>query len=135
MIAVDTSILVRFLVRDNEKQAQAADARFKRAETTREQIHDSLPVVLETIWVLESAYGLSRSEILDGLRDLKRMPILAFSRETAVERFLEEGSKTNVDLADVLIAVDIQESGCEACLTFDKKATQHAGFKWLESSG
>ena len=33
MTAVDTNILVRFLVRDDEAQAQLVRARFKSAET------------------------------------------------------------------------------------------------------
>ena len=56
MIALDTNVLVRFLVRDDEKQAQIVYARFKQAESAREVLFVSLLVVLETIWVLESAY-------------------------------------------------------------------------------
>ena len=33
MIALDTNVIVRFLVRDDEKQAQIVYARFKQAET------------------------------------------------------------------------------------------------------
>lgn len=37
MIAVDTNILVRFLVRDDEKQAEIARRRLKQAEENRER--------------------------------------------------------------------------------------------------
>jgi predicted nucleic acid-binding protein len=49
MIAVDTNILVRILVRDDEKQAEAARKRIKEAEVRRERLKIPLLVVLETI--------------------------------------------------------------------------------------
>ncbi len=45
MIALDTSILIRFLVRDDEKQAQIAYARFKKAEASHETFF--VPLLVE----------------------------------------------------------------------------------------
>ena len=38
MTAVDTNIIVRFLVRDDEEQAEAVRQRLKQAETRRERL-------------------------------------------------------------------------------------------------
>ena len=76
MIALDTNVIVRFLVRDDEQQAQAVYARLKQAEAARETLFVPLLVVLETIWVLESVYDKSRQEILDSLEDLSNFSIL-----------------------------------------------------------
>jgi len=46
MIAVDTNIIVRFLVRDDEKQAEAVRKRLKQAEAQREHFKIPLLVVL-----------------------------------------------------------------------------------------
>ena len=58
MIALDTNVIIRFLVRDDEKQAKTVYARLKKAEATRERLFIPLLVLLETIWVLDSAYNM-----------------------------------------------------------------------------
>ncbi len=131
MIALDTNILVRFLVRDDEKQAQAVYARFKQAEVSREVLFVSALVVLETLWVLESAYEKSRLEILDAFDEMKSMPILEFEKTQAIQRWVDEGRTCNADLSDLLIAMMSQDYGCSGVITFDKKAAKYAFFRLL----
>lgn len=132
MIALDTNVVVRFLVRDDEKQAQIVYARFKQAEAGREVLFIPLPVVLETIWVLESAYDRSREEILDSFEELRRMPILEFERDEVLQSLLVSGREHNADLADLLIAFTAQVCGCDAGITLDKKASRLAFFHLLK---
>jgi predicted nucleic-acid-binding protein len=131
MIALDTNILVRFLVRDDEKQAQAVYSRFKQAESAREVLFVPLPVVLETIWVLESAYDLARPDILDALDGLKGLSILKFEKPAVLQSLIVEGKKTSCDLSDLLIALASHSCGCSGALTFDKKASKLSFFKLL----
>jgi predicted nucleic-acid-binding protein len=131
MIALDTNIIVRFLVRDDEKQAQAVYARFKQAEAGREALFVPLMVVLETMWVLESAYEKSRADILDSFEELKSMPILEFEQEEILQSLLSEGRKSNADLSDILIALAARAQGCSGGITFDKKAAKLPFFKLL----
>lgn len=132
MTAVDTNIIVRFLVRDDEKQAEAARKRLKQAETRRERLKIPLLVVLETIWVLESAYDKSRSEILDSLREMRQMPIFDFETDRVVEGLLHDGPKYNADLADIMIAHAAKSTGCETGITFDKAAAKLPFFSLLK---
>jgi len=131
MIALDTNVIVRFLVRDDEKQAQTVYARFQRAEAARERFFVPLLVVLETLWVLESAYDLSRGQILASFDDLRRMPILEFEEDQVVQCFLSSARQSTADLPDLLIACSAQASGCDSGITFDKKASKIAFFKLL----
>ena len=131
MIALDTNVLIRFLVRDDEKQAQIVYTRFKQAESARETFFVPLLVVLETIWVLESAFGRSRQEILDAFDGLKSMPILEFEKVQVLHSLLSEGHKNNTDLADLLIALAAQSCGCNCGFTFDKKAAKFPFFRLL----
>ncbi|MBU0716269.1 MAG: type II toxin-antitoxin system VapC family toxin [Verrucomicrobia bacterium] len=131
MIALDTNVIVRFLVRDDEKQAQIVYTRFKQAESAREVLFVPLLVVLETIWVLESAYDKPRKEILDSFDDLKSMPILEFEKDQVLQSWLSEGSKSNADLSDLLIALAAQSCGCSEGMTFDKKAAKSPFFRLL----
>lgn len=132
MIAVDTNVIVRFLVRDDEKQAAAARKRLKRAEEDRERLFVPMLVVLETIWVLESAYNKSKSEILDSIRDMRQMPVFEFEADGVVERLLNDGTKYKADLADILIAHSAYASACDAGITFDKGAAKLPFFNLLK---
>ena len=132
MIAVDTNVIVRFLTRDDEKQAEAARRRLKLAEKSRERLLVPLLVVLETIWVLESAYDKTRSEILDAFHDMRQMPVFEFEADDVVERLLADGEKHKADLADILIARSAEAFGCEKGITFDKAAAKLPFFELLK---
>jgi len=132
MIAVDTNILVRFLVRDDEKQAETARKYIKEAEVRRERLKIPLLVVLETIWVLESAYDKTRSEILDTIGDMRQMPVFDFENDHVIEGLLDDGPKNKADLADIMIAHAATGTGCETVVTFDKGAAKHPLFSLLK---
>ncbi len=131
MMAVDTNILVRFLTRDDPAQAEIVRRRFKQAETGRETLWVPLLVVLELIWVLESAYGKSRGNILDALEDLRRLRVLQFENDDALEALIADGRSTRADLADLLLAHSAVRNGAEAVLTLDREAARHPRFRRL----
>ena len=131
MKALDTNVLVRFLMNDDEAQAQQVYRLFKTAEAQQEPLLVPLLVVLELFWVLESAYRLSRSEILEVMDDLLLMPILVFENRAALHRFVAEARDINADLSDLLIAHSAQAAGAEEVLTFDRKALRSPLFKRL----
>jgi len=128
---LDTNILVRFLVRDDENQATIVYGRFKRAERERERFFVSFSVLLEIFWVLESAYSMSRSEILDALSDLVGLPILLFENEDLVLELIDKGRYCSIDLSDLLIGLIGQAHGVGETLTFDRKAAKHPHFSLL----
>ena len=131
MKALDTNVLVRFLMNDDEAQAQQVYRLFKTAEAQQEPLLVPLLVVLELFWVLESAYRLSRGEILEVMDDLLLMPILVFENRVALHHFLAEARNINADLSDLLIAHSAQAAGAEEVLTFDRKALRCPLFKRL----
>lgn len=132
MIAVDTNVIVRFLVCDDKAQAESARKRFKEAEARRERLRIPLLVLLETIWVLESAYGKQRSEILDAIQDMRQMPIFEFEANRVIEELLHDGPRYKAaDLADIMIARSAAASGCSGAITFDKGAAKLPFFDLL----
>ena len=132
MIALDTNIIIRFLVRDDEKQAQLVYRRFKQAERRRELLFVPLLVMLETIWVLESLYHLTRGEIIGSIEDLLLMPIFQFQNYAVLQKFLASARQERTDLSDLLIAHSGRDSGCHHVLTFDKKAARSQLFQFLK---
>ena len=131
MKAVDTNIIIRFLLQDDDKQAARVRKRFKEAEQQRDQLLVSGLVLLETIWVLESIYRVERGAILDAIAELLLLPVLAFEQQPAVRRFVETNRQSRLDLSDALIAEWAAALGCEAVLTFDKKAAKSELFERL----
>ena len=79
MIALDTNVLVRYLVRDDEGQAESARALLESLTIERPG-YVCREVVIELVWVLERAYGVSREQIGTIL------PELVATRGLVVER-------------------------------------------------
>lgn len=124
MIAVDTNIIVRFLVCDDEMQAEAARKFLVRAENNRECVYVSLLVILETIWVLESAYNKTRDDILNAIHDMRHMSVFVFESDDVIAHMLAHGREYRADLSDILIAYAAQSAGCVCGVTFDKAAME-----------
>jgi predicted nucleic-acid-binding protein len=134
MMALDTNVLIRFLVRDDASQAETVKGRFKEAEEKGEVLLVPLLVVLETIWVLESAYNASKKEIAETLVDLLKMPILSFEAREVVQAAASSASgPSSMDLSDLLIGYAARNARCDAVLTFDKRAAASPLFELLEN--
>lgn len=129
MKALDTNILVRFLVNDDKTQAGRVLNIFRQAERKKERFFVSALVLLELIWVLGAVYDKSRDDIIFALEGLLSMPLLEIERSEALFKTLLEAKKTNLDLADLLIGYCSETSGCATVLTFDKKAAKHRLFQ------
>ena len=131
MVGVDTNILVRFLVGDDEKQADKVYKLFKSIEDDKGELFIPTLVILELIWVLESVYEIVRSDILDSVSQLILMPIFKFENLTTIQNFIFEAQQSKFDLSDLLIAHSANTNGCEVILTFDKKASKYKYFGLL----
>lgn len=132
MKGLDTNVIVRFLVGDHPEQSQKVYNLFKLAEQTGKVLYVPLLVLLEVIWVLESAYHIPRKDVIESISDLASMPILKFESERVVWQFLAESSNCNNDLSDILIGCAARDAGCEAVMTFDKKAARMDLFELVQ---
>ena len=132
MKGLDTNILVRFLVGDDEIQARKVYKIFKIAEAEKQEFYVPLLVILELIWVLESVYEIQRKELLDSIGDLLLMPIFQFEHQSVLHQFIQNAYGNNYDLSDLLIAHSAKEQGCDSVITFDKKVSKHKLFELLK---
>lgn len=132
MKALDTNILVRFLTRDDPDQSQLVFQMFKQAEIVRIRYFVTVLVVLELIWVLESAYKVERSEIIKALSGLMSLPVLIFEKEHELRDMLQDAATNDCDLSDLLIAWTANSGKIIKTLTFDRKAAQHYLFELLK---
>ncbi len=128
MLGIDTNILVRFLVRDDESQFEKARRLIRRQIVAGRRVFVSQLVLLETEWVLRSRYGLQKSEIIEVVSGLLDANDVQFEDEPAVEEALFVWKDKPVGFADCLIGARNKRQGCSATATFDVKASKLPGF-------
>lgn len=128
MIGLDTNVLVRFLVRDDEDQFDRARKLILREAQTGGPVRISLLVLLETEWVLRSRYKLTKVEILDTFSELLRAVDLSFEDEPSIEEALFVWKDSAAQFADCLIGARHRALGCSATATFDNGALKLPGF-------
>ena len=132
MTALDTNILVRLLVNDDEDQSKIVFKRFKKAEKDNEILFIPLLVALELIWVLDSVYDCSRKEVINAIEKLTMMPIIRFEKLEVIHELIKCGRSTTIDLSDLLISNSSNSSGCRKTITFDKDASKYQLFELLK---
>jgi predicted nucleic-acid-binding protein len=127
MLGVDTNVLVRFLVHDDEAQFQRA-LNFIRRGVKGRGIFISELVLLETEWVLRSRYKLKKPQLLETFSNLLDARELMLENEHVIEEALFHWRDSAAQFADCLIAAHHRASGCEATATFDGAALKVPGF-------
>ena len=118
MISVDTNVLVRALVDDAGEPRQVASARAALRQAREVQI--SQIVQVETVWVLETAYGLPKAEVLAVLEHLRGNVGFHLQQRALFEAALEEFRDGGAHFADYLILADSRAHKSKL-LTFDKR--------------
>ena len=76
MIAIDTNVLVRVLVNDPQAEDQCQLAR--DLLMTNKAVWVCRVVLVETVWVLQSAYKFSKNQIVGVLEKLMEHPGIHF---------------------------------------------------------
>lgn len=125
MIAIDTNIIIRFLVKDDEAQAKKVYELFSKCEKEKSNIYVSVLVLLEAIWVLESAYELTREDIIGAYKNLLLVPIFKFQNHQSIQNFIVDAENSSYDLSDLLILHSSIGKDIERLVTFDKKLSKH----------
>ena len=115
-ITADTNILVRAVVADDKKQAQAAAKLLKEAEL----IAVTLPCLCEFVWVLRRVYQFEQENISNALEALLSADNVAVNR-AAVDAGLSV-LKAGGHFADGLIAYEGDWLGGDTFVSFDKRA-------------
>jgi predicted nucleic-acid-binding protein len=128
MLGIDTNVLVRFLVRDEERQFVRAQKLLRSEAERGEPVFVSQLVLLETEWVLRSRYGLSKAAILGTFSGLLDSIELHIEGEPSVEQALFMWKNSGAEFADCLIGVRHFESRCSATASFDHRALKLPGF-------
>ena len=124
MIAVDTNVLVRIVADDPGQLTQVGAAR--ALATRSKQVFVPLVVQVETVWVLESGYGLPRTAVAQVLEHLEMNRAFVLEDEDLCHRALELFRSSNADYSDCVILANCRTRDLKL-YTFDKRLGKLTG--------
>ena len=126
MIAVDTNVLLRYLLRDHDTQAPEARQLFESGE--RVLITDV--VLAESVWtLLGRRYRAARTDVIALVGRLLQEPNVRFEDDEVIFSALHAYRENDVDFADALIVhkalkLATADDELHAVYTFDAAALQ-----------
>ena len=129
MIGLDTNILVRYLTQDDPTQSPRAREIIERRLTEENPGFISIVAMVETVWVLERAYGLTPHEIVGAVERVLQTDVLVVENEQEVFTAMIAPKEGQGSFADAVIAALGARVGCSSTLTFDRKALRLPGFE------
>ena len=122
MVAVDTNVLVRLIVRDDLSQLRSAERFIENG------CWASTLALVEAIWVLKSIYRFDRPEIVAAIDMLINNEKLVVENEEAVsEAFELFRARPNLGFADCLMLEMARKAGYLPLGTFDRDLAKVPG--------
>ena len=126
MLAVDTNVLLRHIVKDNKKQTEAAQS-FIEKLTPQQPGFICREVALEIAWVLESVYEFPRTRIADFILDLTATEEMVVESGEDVATAARRFRTSNDDFSDLMILAAAQRVGANPLYTFDQRLARMEG--------
>ena len=125
MIAIDTNVLLRYLLQDGEVQASQA----KTLIQGNSLVLITDVVLVETLWTLKGKkYRADKPALMHVIDSLLKEPTLIFEDDATVWHALQDYRQTNADFPDALIARKaafialLKGEPYSATYTFDRRA-------------
>ena len=131
MAALDTNILVRFLVEDDPAQLAAAKKLIARCVRSGETLYIPITVALELEWVLRANFGFGKLAVVQTFSQLLSAAELSFESEGAVEVALALYNRGSADYSDCLHVALASGAGEQPLWTFDRAAAKVGGARLL----
>ena len=132
VIAVDTNVLVRYLVRDDAEQAEAARVLLEGLTPGRPGFI-CREVAIEVVWVLERAYRFPRVQISDVVVELIATDSLTVEAADDVARAALRYRHGGADFSDLMILAAAGRSGARPLYTFDRSLARLEGADLVEA--
>jgi predicted nucleic-acid-binding protein len=128
LIAIDTNVLVRLVVADDEAQLAIVRRLIDRAAADGARLHVPTVVLCETVWVLRRVYRFTRPEIAEALSTLLGAPQLLVENAGEATAALAAYAIGAGDFPDYLVRERSIASGAHAVATFDQRLLGDEGF-------
>jgi predicted nucleic-acid-binding protein len=92
----------------------------------------SVVIMVELYWVLDTAYPLTRSQLVQVFQTLIAVEHLKIDRVAAVASAVRQYQDSKADFADCLIERLSSSAGCVRTMTFDKGAAKSTGMVLIQ---
>ena len=126
---VDTNIFLRFLINDVPRQANACEALFRRAVAGEEILCTNDMVIAEIIWVLESYYELSRTDIREKVEKILNTKNLECADREVILIALAIYEEKQIDYIDAYNACCMRTKEIYELYSYDR---HYDRLSWLE---
>ena len=131
MPALDTNVLVRYVVRDDGPQRAAVRRLIQQCIDAGQSLFVPVTVVLELEWVLRARYGCAKAEVIQVIATLFSAAELRFESARALEVALQLYRDGAADFADCVHIALAAQAGEQPLFTFDKRAATVDGAELL----
>ena len=131
MPALDTNVLVRYIVQDDAAQLAASKRLISRCVAEGSTLFVPVTVVLALEWVLRSGFAFGKDDVMMTLSSLLSATELSFESERALEVALQLFRMGSADFADCLHVSLAAQAGEQPLWTFDKGAAKVSGAQLL----
>ncbi len=132
MPGLDTNVLVRWLVADDDEQTAQVQRLFD-ASAGGDPLFVPATVLLELEWVLRARYRLDKEAVILAFNALLETHGLELQSESAVERALHAYRDGSTEFADCLHAGLCGAAERAPMLSFDVKAARLPGVELIPS--
>ena len=122
--SIDTNILVRYLVRDDEPQFGQVRRLFDEVHESGERLFVPVTVMLELVWVLQKCYEIDRDAVLGALEAISDTDVLELEDAASVTAWIALARESKADIADLWHGVRAQRSTGKPMLMLDRKAVK-----------
>jgi predicted nucleic-acid-binding protein len=133
MTGLDTNVLARYLTQDHPSQSAAAAREIEQAARGGANLVISPIVLCELVWVLESAYDYSRSEVAGALDRILRTAQFEVLEKDLLCPALEDYRRGPGDFADYYLGRRHHHAGAGHTLTFDRHLKSCRYFRVLKA--
>lgn len=123
MIGLDTNVVVRVLVTDDDPVQSAAARGLLESLTPSRPGWISGIALAESFWVLRRSYRLGSADIARALSILTESEDILVEQPETVRAALA-AAMDGADFADVLIALTARKAGSRVTMTFDRRAAR-----------
>ena len=100
--ALDTNVLVRLIVQDDERQAMAVSRLLEQQVRRSGSLWVAVTVMLELEWVLRSRYKFTKADVIRAFSSLLTTIELIFESEKALEQALASYEEGGADFGEYL---------------------------------
>ncbi len=131
MIAVDSNVLLRYLLQDDAAHARQARELIVGAFRDGTGVWLSSIVLCESVWVLESVYKLNRKTILSTLHHISESDF-TLAEHGQVNEAIHRYERGPADFSDYLIGQLASKAGAQTTYTFDNGLRKDTAFTQLK---